>query len=47
MLNLMRKIREAILAGTFSALRKEFLANYEIVPHEARQRNREARLKSL
>ena len=47
MLNLMRKIREAILAGTFSALMKEFLANYEIVPHEARQRNREARLKSL
>jgi queuine tRNA-ribosyltransferase len=47
MLNLMREIREAILAGTFSALRKEFLANYNIVPHEARQRNREARLKSL
>ncbi|MEE8163806.1 MAG: tRNA guanosine(34) transglycosylase Tgt [Anaerolineae bacterium] len=47
MLNLMRKIREAILAGTFSALRKEFLANYEIVPHEARQRNRETWLKSL
>jgi len=47
MLNLMRKIREAILAGTFSALMKEFLANYEIVPHEARQRNRETWLKSL
>ena len=43
MLNLMREIREAILAGTFAALKKEFLANYEIVPHEVRQRNREAR----
>jgi len=43
MLNLLREIREAILAGTFSALKKEFLANYEIVPHEVRQRNREAR----
>jgi queuine tRNA-ribosyltransferase len=43
MMNLLREIREAILAGTFSALRKEFLANYEIVPHEVRQRSREAR----
>jgi len=43
MLNLMREIREAILAGTFSALKKDFLTNYEIVPHEARQRSREAR----
>jgi len=43
MLNLMRQIREAILAGTFAALKEEFLANYEIVPHEARQRNRGAR----
>ncbi len=43
MLNLMREIREAIRAGTFSTLKKDFLANYEIVPHEARQRNREAR----
>ncbi len=43
MMNLMREIRDAILAGTFAALKKEFLANYEIVPHEARQRNREAR----
>jgi len=47
MLHLMRKIREAILAGTFAALKRDFLANYEIVPHEARQRNREARLRSL
>jgi len=46
MLNLMREIREAILAGTFSALKREFLSNYEIVPHEARQHSREARLKS-
>ena len=43
MLNLMREIREAILAGTFSALKNEFLANYDIIPHEARQRSREAR----
>ena len=43
MLNLMREIREAIQASNFSDLKKEFLANYEIVPHEARQRNREAR----
>jgi queuine tRNA-ribosyltransferase len=45
MLNLMREIREAISAGTFVALKREFLANYEIVPHEARQQGREARLK--
>lgn len=43
MLNLMREIREAVLAGTFSALKKDFLANYDIIPHEARQRSREAR----
>lgn len=43
MLNLLREIREAILAGAFSALKQEFLANYEIVPHEVRRRNREAR----
>jgi queuine tRNA-ribosyltransferase len=45
MLNLLREIRDAILAGTFAALRKEFLASYEIIPHEVRQHNREARLK--
>ena len=43
MLNLLREIRGAILAGTFSALKKDFLANYEIVPHEARQQSRESR----
>ena len=43
MLNLMREIREAILAGAFPDLKRDFLANYEIVPHEVRQRNREAR----
>jgi queuine tRNA-ribosyltransferase len=47
MLNLLREIREAILADTFSALRKEFLANYETVPHEVRQQGREARLQRL
>jgi len=47
MLNLLREIREAILAGTFFAFKKEFLANYDLVPHEARQRNRGARLRSL
>jgi len=36
-------MREAILSGTFAALKKEFLANYDIIPHEARQRSREAR----
>jgi queuine tRNA-ribosyltransferase len=45
-LNLMWEIREAILDGTFSVLRKEFLANYEIIAHEVQQHNREARLKS-
>jgi queuine tRNA-ribosyltransferase len=43
MLSLMREIRDAILAGTFSVLKEEFLAHYEIVPPEARQRNRGAR----
>jgi queuine tRNA-ribosyltransferase len=45
MVSLLQEIREAILAGTFSVLKKEFLANYEIIPHEVRQRNKEARLK--
>jgi queuine tRNA-ribosyltransferase len=43
MLNLVREIREAILADTFSALKKDFLENYEVIPHEVRQRNRRAR----
>jgi queuine tRNA-ribosyltransferase len=43
MLNLLREIREATLAGAFAALKQEFLTNYETIPHEARQRNREAR----
>ena len=43
MLHLLREIREAILDGTFSALKEEFLASYEIIPHEARQRSRGAR----
>jgi len=47
MMSLMREIRQAILAGAFATLKEEFLANYEIVPYEVRQRNKEARLKSL
>ena len=47
MMNLLQEIREAILAGTFSVLKKEFLANYQIVPHEVRRRNKEARRKSF
>lgn len=43
MLNLMREIREAIVAGTFSTLKEEFLASYEVIPHEARQQNKGAR----
>jgi len=43
MLSLLREIREAILAGAFAALKRDFLASYEIVPHEARERNRESR----
>jgi hypothetical protein len=39
----MREIREAILAGDFADLKKEFLANYEIISYEARQRERETR----
>ncbi len=47
LLSLIREIRASILDGTFAALKEEFLSNYRIIDHEVRQRNKEARLKSL
>jgi queuine tRNA-ribosyltransferase len=34
--NLMRKIRDSILAGTFSSFREDFLSNYETTDEQAR-----------
>lgn len=42
MVHLMSEIRQALLNGTFSAMREEFLARYQIVPYEIRHRNKEA-----
>jgi queuine tRNA-ribosyltransferase len=41
MLRLMEEIREAILDGSFPALRERFLASYEVVDYEVRMRDRE------
>ena len=42
-----RHIRQSILDGTFADFKEQFLAGYEIIPHEVRQRNKELRLKRL
>jgi len=47
LLNLTRQIRQSILDGTFADFKEGFLADYEIIPHEVRRRNKEHRLKSL
>jgi queuine tRNA-ribosyltransferase len=47
LLNLTRQIRQSILDGTFADFKERFLADYEIIPHEVRRRNKELRLKSL
>jgi len=48
LLELMRRIRESIVAGKFLAFKEEFLAGYQTVPDEVRQaegeRRRQARL---
>ena len=43
LLKLMCDIRQAIAAGTFTAFRQEFLANYPIVPDKIRAQNRAKR----
>jgi queuine tRNA-ribosyltransferase len=43
MLRTMAEIRQAILEGTFSALKKAFLDQYRIVPHEVRAAQRARR----
>ncbi len=40
LLDLMRRMRRAILEGNFEALRQEFLARYQIADAAARERNR-------
>ena len=47
LLDLTRQIRQSILVGTFADFKEQFLAGYEIIPHEVRQRNKELRLKRL
>jgi queuine tRNA-ribosyltransferase len=43
LLQLMRDTRQAIAAGTFAAFKREFLAQYLIVPDEVRAQNRAKR----
>jgi len=40
MLRTMGEIRQSILDGTFAALREEFLSEYRIIPHAAREAER-------
>lgn len=47
LLNLTRQIRQSILDGTFVAFKEQFLAGYQIIPHEIRQWNKALRLKRL
>jgi queuine tRNA-ribosyltransferase len=47
LIQMMKEVREAILADHFEDYRTEFLANFKIIPHEVRQKNREARAKSF
>lgn len=46
-LNLMRRIRQAILDGTFSAFKAEFLSSFQTIDHEVREANRRRRMQSL
>lgn len=43
LLALMRDVRRAVAAGTFGALKAEFLSAYPIIPHDIRAANRERR----
>jgi queuine/archaeosine tRNA-ribosyltransferase len=43
MLRTMAEIRQAILEGTFSALKEAFLEGYRIVPHKVRAAQRARR----
>jgi len=47
LVTLVRRIREAVLDGTFKPFKEEFIARYRIVEHEVRMRNRAARLENL
>jgi len=47
LLNLTRQMRQSILDGTFADFKEQFLADYKIIPHEVRQRNKELRLQRL
>ncbi len=43
LVDLMRQARQAIFDACFEEFRLEFLANFRIIPHEIRAKNREAR----
>jgi queuine tRNA-ribosyltransferase len=43
LVDLMRQARQAIFDDCFEEFRLEFLANFRIIPHEIRAKNREAR----
>jgi queuine tRNA-ribosyltransferase len=47
LIQLLQEVREAILADGFEEYRETFLANFRVIPHEIRQKNREARTKSF
>jgi queuine/archaeosine tRNA-ribosyltransferase len=46
-LNLMRRIRQSILDGTFSQFKDAFLAGFQTIDHEVREANRLKRTESV
>jgi len=46
-LNLMRRIRQSILDGTFSEFKAQFLSTFRTIDHSVREANRQKRIESL
>jgi len=46
LVDMMQQARESIFADRFEDFREQFLANFRIIPHEIREKNREARAAS-
>jgi len=46
-LDLMRRIRESILDGTFSEFKEQFLSRFRTIEHDVREANRQKRVQSM
>ena len=47
LVNLVRRMRDSILTGSFSTFKTDFLAGYRTIDHEVRMNNRSARLENF